>query len=67
MTWWGLHSLLFDKVSLEKKTGYENTVYHHQLSRCTNRTNQLRASLDQNETDAMFVSSLVSSIMANQE
>ena len=37
------------------------------LTTCANGTNQLRAGLDQNETRAMFLSSLGSSIMANQE
>ena len=43
-----------------------NTSYH-QLTTVAYETNQLRANLDQNETRAMFLFSLGSSIMANQE
>ena len=51
---------------LSRKEWDQNTAYH-QLTTWANGTNQLRASLDQNETRAMFLSSLGSSIMANQE
>ena len=51
---------------LSRKGWDQNTAYH-QLTTWANGTNHLRASLDQNATRAMFLSSLGSSIMANQK
>ena len=51
---------------LSRKRWDQNTAFY-QLTTWANGTNQLRASLDQNEKRAMFLSSLESSVMANQE
>ena len=56
----------FLRRCLSRKGWDQNTSYH-QLTTWANGTNQPCAGLDQNETRVMFLSSLGSSIMANQE
>ena len=41
------------------RRGWDQNTAYHQLTKWANGTNQLRASLDQNETRAMFLSSLL--------
>ena len=61
-----LQLIRFLRRCLSRKGWDQNTSYH-QLTTWANGTNQPCAGLDQNETRVMFLFSLGSSIMANQE
>ena len=47
------------------RRGWDQHKAYHQLTTWANGTKKLRAILDENETRAMFLSSLGSSVMAN--